>query len=281
MVRKVTERDRGLGKALADARKAAGLTQAQVGELVNRNQAWVSRTENGTRPPTPNDLDLLLRQYQPEGKLWETIEELRTPPPAGAWHGSRLDPRFMEFKQLEVVASEIFVLTSERIPANLQSDQYLLLQYRRADYAISEKDLFAERRRRQQVFTRQDPPPYHVLLAESALYRMPSGRLDLTKEQASYLLDLIDRYPQLRLRVLPFDADLPYLDADMVILGSSDKPPYKVFVPFGTSVISLKGRDASDRVDYWRAAQEAALDLDQSQKLLHRLSELGYQRPPA
>jgi transcriptional regulator with XRE-family HTH domain len=264
-----------MGQALAAARKAASLTQAGVGELMKRSQTWVSRIEDGTRQASPNELEELLKLYRPADDLCTQIEALRTPPPAGGGDGSRLDPKFLKFKELELAASEVRVLTSERMPMNLQAEQYLLLQYRLAGNSSSQADLLAEHRRRQRVFTRENAAPYHVILAESALYRMPGGRLNLVAEQAAYLLELVDRFPQLRLQVLRFDADLPFLDADLVILTFADQRERKVFVPFGTSVSSLK----DSRASYWCRAQQAALDEDLTRKFIHNLAQNGFRLP--
>jgi transcriptional regulator with XRE-family HTH domain len=276
---RVTESDRKLGKALAQARQEAGRTQAEVARAVNRNQTWVSRTESGSRRPTPNDTTMLLDLYRPADGLRASIEALRCPPPVGAPEGSRLDPNFMELKNLELAAVEICALISERLPISLQSEQYTLLQYRLAGHGTSEADLLAERRRRQRVFTRDSPAPCTVVVAESALYRMPGGRTNLVGEQASYLLELIDRHPQLSLHVLPFDADLAYLDADLVIFKFNGKPRFRGFVPFGTTAHELRGREVSERMTYWRAARDAALGPDQSRKFIHNLAQNGYRRP--
>jgi transcriptional regulator with XRE-family HTH domain len=276
---KATESDRALGEVLAGARKAKGLTQGDVAKFL-RTQAWVSRVENGTCRPSPNELEMLIRLYQPTAAQRELIDELRAPLPASARQGSRLDRNFLELRRLEQVAFETLVLVSERLPKHLQSDQYMLLQYQRAGSAINEADLFAERHTRQQVFIRNDKAPYRVILAESALYRMPGGNPDLVKEQASYLLNCIERFPDLRLQVLLFNADVPFIDADVVILRFTDQSKDRAFIPFGASAHELKGREVSHRIADWYSAQDAALNVDDSRKFIHNLSERG-DRPSA
>ena len=48
------------GVALRDAREAAGLTQAQLGERVGTSQATISAYENGTKQPSVATLSRLL-----------------------------------------------------------------------------------------------------------------------------------------------------------------------------------------------------------------------------
>ena len=52
----VLTRRRTIGMQLRAARKAAGLTQQQLGERIDRDVKSISRWENGHRPPDLNDL---------------------------------------------------------------------------------------------------------------------------------------------------------------------------------------------------------------------------------
>jgi transcriptional regulator with XRE-family HTH domain len=272
----VTEGDKRRGDALRAARKAAGSKQREVAKHVQRCQAWVSRIEQGIVRPTPNELELLLELYTPADDLRMTIQTLCTPAPAGPERNSRFDPKFLKFRNLELTAEEVFALTSERLPMGLQSDQYLLNQYKIAGHTDSARELLAERRRRQEVFTEGGPGRYKVIIAESALYRMPGGNTDLIEDQASYLLTLIDTYPGLHLQVLRFSANLAYVDADQIILrlpGDSTK----IAVPYGATVRMLTGTEATDCMDYWRSASKAALDVDNSRKFIHLVAKNGLQ----
>ncbi|MFE6487986.1 helix-turn-helix domain-containing protein [Streptomyces sp. NPDC057757] len=55
----VLTRRRAIGVQLRNARKAAGLTQQQLGERIDRDVKSISRWENGRRPPDLNDLIVL------------------------------------------------------------------------------------------------------------------------------------------------------------------------------------------------------------------------------
>lgn len=55
----VLTRRHTIGTQLRTARRAAGLTQQQLGERINRDVKSISRWENGHRPPDLNDLLLL------------------------------------------------------------------------------------------------------------------------------------------------------------------------------------------------------------------------------
>lgn len=55
----VLARRRTIGMQLRAARKAAGLTQQQLGERINRDVKSISRWENGHRAPDLNDIILI------------------------------------------------------------------------------------------------------------------------------------------------------------------------------------------------------------------------------
>ena len=55
----VLTRRQAIGAQLRAARKAAALTQQQLGELADRDVKSISRWENGHRPPDLNDLLVL------------------------------------------------------------------------------------------------------------------------------------------------------------------------------------------------------------------------------
>src|SRR5262249_22109182 len=152
--------------------------------------------------------------------------------------------KFLELQELEPEAEEVLIFNSERLPMSLQSEQYMLLQYNIAGYTDSLRDLLAERRKRQSVFTEGGPARYKVILAESALYRMPGGNINLIEDQASYLLDLIDAYQGLQLQVLRFNAKLAYVDTDQIILRLPGDTT-KIAVPHGTTVRMLTGAEAT------------------------------------
>lgn len=55
----VLPRRRAIGMQIRAARKAAGLTQDQLGERINRDVKSISRWENAHRAPDLNDLLLI------------------------------------------------------------------------------------------------------------------------------------------------------------------------------------------------------------------------------
>lgn len=66
-----------MGQHLKHAREHLGLTQAQVGQMIGRDQSAISKYENGAKP----DLDVVSRLAT---ALQMTREEvLFGPPPAG------------------------------------------------------------------------------------------------------------------------------------------------------------------------------------------------------
>src|SRR5437667_11591070 len=101
----------------------------------------------------------------------------------------------MKMKELERTAMQIRALYSERMPMSLQAEQYTLVQHELAGDPMSLVDLLREKQDCERVFSCENPPRYHAIIAESSLVRMPGGERALIREQAYHLLGLIEQHP--------------------------------------------------------------------------------------
>jgi transcriptional regulator with XRE-family HTH domain len=268
-----TVRDRLRGAALREARKNAGITQQEAAQALERSQPTIARIEAGSRMPSPDESQTLLRLYNPAQPLRDVIEGSAT---LTDTPGLSPNTCFMEMVRAVESADEIFTFHSERTPVQLQSQQYTLLQHRLADNCVGETDVLRAREQRLRIFTRDNPPRYRALLTESSLYRTPGGSVVVAKQQAQYLLRLLDQYPRFSLQIVHTYAKLAYIDTDFTLLEMPRGQPDMAYVPYGLDGRLIKDRrGVEERQMYWHAAQRAALSEDESRKFIHELTQHG------
>jgi hypothetical protein len=178
---------------------------------------------------------------------------------------------FTELSDRELEAAEIRCWHSERIPVPLQAETYTIRQWGPAltDEAVLE--VLRMRRARMQVLERTR---YRVVLSESSLYRMPGGRTaDMVDDQARHLLDLMSAHKGLEVRILPFEADISFVDSDFQLL-LSDESTFSNFAYIeypGGSRVCKKAGELTAFGDHWSTLNAAALDRTATTEFLNGL----------
>jgi transcriptional regulator with XRE-family HTH domain len=217
-----TARRQRLGRTLRKLRKRARLTQDAVAKRLGCGQAKVNKIETTLCSISLEQLDVLIEMYGVAPDEAERLRELAAQdlengPPRTSMNA------YTVLTDLEQEATEIQCWHSERIPGPLKSQQYALRQ--RGPELTDGQVIQILRRRaaRMRVLTMPDPPWYRVILSESSLYRMPGGDTgEIMADQASHLLGLVAKYPRLELRILPFTANVPFVDGDFQLLRFDD-----------------------------------------------------------
>jgi transcriptional regulator with XRE-family HTH domain len=264
---------RKLGRALRKARDAAGLTQAAVADKLGCVQGKINKIETTNVRIRPADLERLIALYLLDG---EKANELR----ALAAHGgqSRRQPAMTQafgwLSDLEMSAAKIFRWHAERIPGPLQSEPYLLRQFHNVtDPDLDVAEVIRQRTARARIFTMENPPSYNVVLSESALRRMPGGRYELIIDQVRHLLELMHRCPQLRLHILPFDADIDFVPTDFTILCfDGDERDFAYVEYLGGSQRLKTKKDIAVCTERWQRLRDAALNREES---IHFMANLA------
>ncbi|GAB3431188.1 Scr1 family TA system antitoxin-like transcriptional regulator [Actinophytocola sediminis] len=272
-----TQRDLNLGAALRAARTAAGLNQEQVAERLGLSQAKVSRFETARQEIPRFRMEELVDLYRPAPDLLAELESLATPPDVDDTDHPSPNRDFMALKQAEQDALEIRSAYGEGIPRQLQADQYMLVQSAKAGIVTSEARLLAEKRQRERLLSRDQPPRYFQLLSESSLYRVPGGTPELRREQARHLLSLVEKYQQLCLQVVTFDADLAHFN-NMTVLSFADRRRNVVYLP-NDRYGKLHRQPTADKVEIqWEKMRRVALSEEESQKFIHEIARSGQTR---
>ncbi|MEU5428441.1 helix-turn-helix transcriptional regulator [Streptomyces olivoreticuli] len=192
------------GKMLRNRRKAAGLTQKQLGDLIPLSQAMIAGIELGNEVPGAENAQLIDDAVGADGEL------------AAAWHHVRKDiqqhsayPIWSHgYLSAEVEATRIQHFANIA-PGLVQTEDY-------ARAIISEgvklfggdvEEKVEARMERQGILTGDDPPWFWSIMDEAALYRVVGGH-DVMCGQLSHLLDLAER-SRTTFRILPFNRQIP------------------------------------------------------------------------
>lgn len=257
---------------------AAGLTQSTVATALGCGQAKINKIERTLVSISPDELRTLTDLYQLAPDKACELRELAEQDQAGGPPRTRYSTAWSAYAELsdhEPEAREILCWHSERIPAPLQSEPYRLrlLQARTSEDALR---ALSQLRARRQIFTMADPPRYRAVLSESSLRRMPGGsRSRLVVDQAEHLLRLIEQYKQIELRILPFDADIHFVDSDFEILrfDSTEIADFTyIEYPGGSRKFKTDG-ELREFQEHWDLLHAAALDHEESRIFLRGLHQ--------
>ncbi|MFJ4186792.1 helix-turn-helix domain-containing protein [Kitasatospora sp. NPDC089509] len=186
------------GRTLRSLRRARGLTQAQLGRLINYSGAFVSYVELGDRPPPfafATRADSVLGSGGTLESLWWALE-----------HTSMLKG-FFKYASYESKAVEIRHFQERVIPGLLQTREYAAAIHNAAANQGSISQNQADERTefaisRQRIRERRDPPHSHFIMDESCIHTR-IGSPDVTIAQLQHLEDLADD-PSITIQVFPF-----------------------------------------------------------------------------
>jgi transcriptional regulator with XRE-family HTH domain len=206
------------GYELRRIREEAGLTQEQLGELINYSGAQVSAVENAKRNPKKDFADRCDEALNTGGHLASTWVMVRR----GVYH-----PPVRSYFELEREATCLRVFQPIVVPGLLQTEAYALAITRGGRPRDGEERIQArgaERMERQAILREEDPPALFAIMDEAVL-RRPVGGPAVMRDQLEHLLNLA-LVPGITIQVVPSTVGAyPGLDGPIVLLsfqGASD-----------------------------------------------------------
>jgi len=227
-----TVRRRELGVLLRGLRNELGLTVDQVAAELLCSPSKVSRMEKGQRGATARDIRDLCQLYGvTDAGERERLTTLARKGKQQGWWVSYALP-YKTFVGLEQEAMSITIFHSAVVPGLLQVDDYTRAIHlvgipRLDDAAIGER--VEERRTRQQLLTRENPPRVEVMLDEAVL-RRPLGGAAVMREQLDRIL-AVAKYPNVTVQVVPFRIGAhPALESNFIVLEFAGQAPSIVYV---------------------------------------------------
>jgi transcriptional regulator with XRE-family HTH domain len=227
-----TVRRRELGALLRALRTERALTVDQVATELLCSPSKVSRMETGQRGATARDIRDLCDLYGvTDASERERLTTLAREGKQQGWWQSYALP-YTTFVGLEQEATSITIFNSAVVPGLLQIGAYTRAVHlvgipRLDDAAIEER--IEERRIRQQLMTRENPPLIEIMLDEAVL-RRPLGGSAVMREQLDQILT-VAKYPNVTVRVLPFKVGAhPALESNFILLKFAGQAPSIVYV---------------------------------------------------
>jgi transcriptional regulator with XRE-family HTH domain len=222
---------RRLRLALRKAREVKRLTQRQVAESLDWSLSKVNRIEAGDVTITSTDLQALLRllDVNDPDRVEDLTEAGRAARRRGWWdradYREHLSAAMIQAIQFETEATAIRSFQPTLIPGVLQIKEYATAvldawrgKFPDADLATR---LQVRMLRREQLFSRSEPPAYLLVLDESVLLREVGG----PQVMAAQLYDLLRtaRSGPVVVRILPLAYRAIHLIGLFMIYASDDE----------------------------------------------------------
>ncbi|GAA2581611.1 helix-turn-helix transcriptional regulator [Streptomyces roseoviolaceus] len=253
------------GYELRRYREAAGLTQKQLGEILNYTGSLVGQIETARKLPTPEFSQRADAALETGGQLYRLVDlVLRSQLPA--W--------FQQVAELEARATGISTFQTHAIHGLLQSREYARAVLGVLDDTDLE-DRTAVRLARQRILEKEQPPVLWMVISESVLYQEVGGR-ETMRGQLAHLLSF-ERTPLVNVQVLPFSAGAHAGMQGSFTLFRFERDPSIVYTEgYGSGHPSANPdtvKDCSLRYDHLQAA---ALSLRDSAELMRRVMEERY-----
>ncbi|MEU9165890.1 helix-turn-helix transcriptional regulator [Streptomyces sp. NPDC048424] len=258
------------GYELRRLREAAGLKQAQLGEIIYCTGSLIGQVENAKRVPTRDFSERVDAALGTDGHFSRLV---------GLVLRSVLPTWFQPFAEMESRAEYVSTYQAQLVYGLLQTEEYA-----RAVLGVrSEGDLDAKvaaRMERQRILDRENPPLMWVVLSEAVLHQEVGGH-DVMRNQLAHLLGLRKR-EWVRVQILPFEAGAHAGQlGSFTVLRFDDDPDIvytEDFVQGHMTANPQALREGSLRYDHLQAA---ALSLEDSAALIARVLEERYGKQPA
>ncbi|MFS4096639.1 helix-turn-helix domain-containing protein [Streptomyces sp. AF1A] len=253
------------GFELRRFRETAGLTQKQLGDIINFTASLVGQVETARKLPT---LDFSERADAAlcTGGLLSRLQPLVMRSQLPAW--------FQQVAELQARATEICAFETHMVPGLLQTAGYA----RAVLGAMDETDLddrTAVRLARQRIFEKMESPIYWLVLSEGALHQEIGGR-KVMRDQLAHL-SWFETNPRINVQILPFSAGAHTgLQGSFDVYRFAGDPAIVYTEGYGSGHPTASPdtvRDCSLRYDHLQAA---ALSIRESAELIRRVMEDRY-----
>ncbi|MGN3957039.1 helix-turn-helix domain-containing protein [Streptomyces sp. WAC8370] len=253
------------GFELRRHREAAGLTQRQLGDIVNYTGSLVGQIETARKLPTPEFSERVDAALGTGGLLSRLVDlVMRSQVPA--W--------FQQVAELQARATEIYSFDTHMVHGLLQTEAYARAVLGALDQSNLD-DRTSVRIARQKIFEKEEPPVFWAVLSEGALRQEMGGR-ETMREQLAHLL-AFETNPRINVQILPHSAGAHAgLQGSFDVYRFAGDPPIIYTEGYGSGHPTANPstvKDCSLRYDHLQAS---ALSLRESAELIRRLMEERY-----
>lgn len=196
-----------IGSALRRLREAAGMSVAQVAEVLKTSKQRISAIELGRNTLQYAELkEIVIGHYNGTPAQLEALEEIRQEAMQRGWWSTYGLPEWLaSYVGLEHGASSVRTIELELVPGLLQTEEYARQLYVRSG-RLSAKQVeqrTAARMKRQERLACADPMRLTAVLSEGALLRCAYEEKSISAGQLAKLLDRAE-WPNIELLVIPY-----------------------------------------------------------------------------
>jgi transcriptional regulator with XRE-family HTH domain len=207
------------GNEVRHARMVAGMTQAELGEIIGYDASEVSKVEAGVREPSQRFAEGCDKAF-PEMNGWFTRFYLDS----RKWE--RYPRWFLDWVDAEGRASKLWIWQPVLVPGLLQTAEYARALFRAWQIADTEDEverLVTARLDRQRIFEKPKPPSVWVVIDEAVLHR-PVGSATIMLDQLQHLTEMSSR-PRMSIQVIPAEVGAHAGLLGGVSIGAFDDDP--------------------------------------------------------
>ncbi|NGO46623.1 helix-turn-helix domain-containing protein [Streptomyces ureilyticus] len=253
------------GFELRRHREAAGLTQKQLGEIVNYTGSLIGQIETARKLPTPTFSERVDAALGTGGLLSRLVDLVLR---------SQLPSWFQQVAELQARAIEICSFETHMVHGLLQTEAYARAVLGALDQSNLD-DRTAVRLARQRIFEKEEPPVFWAILSEAALYQEIGGP-ETMRGQLEHLLSF-ENNPRINIQILPFSAGAHAgMQGSFDLYRFASDPDIVYTEGYGSGHPTANPdtvKDCSLRYDHLQAA---ALSLSDSAGLIRRVMEERY-----
>ncbi|MER5860818.1 helix-turn-helix transcriptional regulator [Streptomyces sp900105245] len=253
------------GFELRRHREAAGLTQRQLGDIVNYTGSLVGQVETARKVPTPEFSERVDAALGTGGSLSRLV---------GLVLRSQLPSWFREVAELEARATKICTFQMGMVHGLLQTPAYARATLGTIDETGLD-DRTAARLARQRIFQKGKPPAFWVVFSEAALYQEIGGRGTM-RDQLDHLL-AFQSDPRINIQVLPFSAgEHAGLTGSFTLFKFASDPTIVYTEGYGSAHPTASPDTVDDCLLRYDHLQAAALSIRDSAELIRGAMEDRY-----
>lgn len=205
-----------VGKLVGVFRTAAGLTQAQLAEMVGHQAETIASIEQGRRALLPELARQLDRLLETKGALATAVENMPEIDLIPAWAE--------EYMDLERAALALCFFANQVLPGLLQTENYAHAVFDSRVPTFSREEIgvhVAKRLKRQEILSRKVPPTTSFVISE-AILRDRLGGDEVYTETLRHLLGCAD-LPGITLQIMPLARRTHAgLDGPFILLETPD-----------------------------------------------------------
>jgi len=271
--RSPTVRRRELGTRLRALRTEADLTVEQVAEQLLCSPSKISRLETGHRGASARDIRDLCDLYQVDPTQRDYLAALAREGSRKAWW-QPYDLPYATYVGLEAEAVAISDFEPGVFPGLLQTPAYARILHERAMPRLSTEIIeqrVDERRIRQEILTRDNPPRLDTVVDESVLHRNVGGP-QVMSDQLGKVIEASSNLG-VTIRILPFSIGAhPALDSTFVVLEFAPPVPGVVYAEgLVGHIYRERPEDFRRYMDIFEYLSEVALSPERSLALIAKM----------